>query len=535
MTRAASDLLDSLQDPDSRETSTQAHDARGSVEVLRCGCGGNLEVPVPPPPAAGGLLKAIVVACPACQAPLTMDPNVGRVLARQWRLERRLGHGGMGSVYLATELRLDRKVAVKVLHQHLAAIPEFRERFEREARVMARLEHSNLATLFAVEVDQQVPFLVMKVVRGHTLGWLATRRPGSWPLCEVLPIVAQMGAALSELHRCGFVHRDLKPGNIMVTATGHVTLLDYGLTRTTVSTLTQPGVVLGSPTFMSPEQVMARPLDARSDQYSLALLCSLLLTGRLPYAERSTMTTLLQHVEHEPEAAHVSNPAVPRAVSDVLLKALRKRAQDRYESVERFLVELGRAAGSTAAMAVEESLRDEFPTHELPSRRPTPAPTRATRTPRQAPPRALRTAPPPPPGPAPTGSDVTTLALPAAPASPRLTGHELARALAHTVIRPEAANATVEVEVEVEVPSTRPMSVPDLTPGSAMSDFIDRSPLPNFMPTVSDAPGVPDRAPPRRASKQVRAAAPVPELRWRLVVLGALATTLVLAATVLVS
>jgi hypothetical protein len=410
MTRAAGDLLDSLQDPDSRETSTQAHDARGSVEVLRCGCGGSLEVPVPPPPASGGLLKAVVVACPACQAPLTMDPNVGRVLARQWRLERRLGHGDMGSVYLATELRLDRKVAVKVLHQHLAAIPEFRERFEREARVMARLEHSNLA-----------------------------------------------------------------------------------------------------------------------------LLCSLLLTGRLPYAERSTMTTLLQHVEHEPEAAHVSNPAVPRAVSDVLLKALRKRVQDRYESVERFLVELGRAAGSTVAMAVEASQRDEFPTHELPSRRPTPAPTRATRTPRQAPPRALRTAPPPPPGPAPTGSDVTTPALPAAPSSPRLTGHELARALAHTVIRPEAANATIEVEVEVEVPSTRPMSVPELTPGSAMSDFIDRSPCPGFMPTVSDAPGVPDRAPPRRASKQVRAAAPVPELRWRLVVLGALATTLVLAATVLVS
>jgi hypothetical protein len=283
MTRAAGDLLDSLQDPDSRETSTQAHDARGSVEVLRCGCGGSLEVPVPPPPASGGLLKAVVVACPACQAPLTMDPNVGRVLARQLRLERRLGHGGMGSVYLATELRLDRKVAVKVLHQHLAAIPEFRERFEREARVMARLEHSNLATLFAVEVDQQVPFLVMKVVRGHTLARLVMKRPSGWALCDVLPIVKQVGAGLSELHRCGFVHRDLKPGNIMVTAQGHVTLLDYGLTRTVESALTKPGVVLGSPQFMSPEQVTAHPLDARSDQYSLALLCSLLLTGKLPY------------------------------------------------------------------------------------------------------------------------------------------------------------------------------------------------------------------------------------------------------------
>lgn len=533
MTRMAGDILDSLLSLDPRDASTEAHDTPGTIETLRCGCGGNLQVRVPPPPAAGGLAEVIVEACPACQAPLTYDPNIGRLLAQQWRLERRLGGGGMGSVYLATEVRLGREVAVKVLHPRLAAVPEHRERFEREARVMAKLEHPNLATLFAVEVDKQVPFLVMKVVRGRTLARLVTKRPGGWPLSDVLPLVTQVGAALSELHRCGFVHRDLKPGNIMVTATGHVTLLDYGLTRTIASTLTQPGVVLGSPQFMSPEQVMARPLDARSDQYSLALLCSLLLTGRLPYATRSTMTMLVQHVEHEPEAAHVSNPAVPRAVSDVLLKAMRKRAQDRYESVERFIAELGRAAGVSLPVPAEEAQRDELPTHELPSRRPTPAPTKALRTPTPQPMPMQKPGPPVP--------DVTAPALPLAPSSPRLTGTALALALAPTVIRAEDANATVvevEADVDAEVPATRPLSAPHLTPSHGVSVIVEKSLLVGFMPTVSDAPRVPDRAPPRRTSKQVRAVAPVlplpsPELRWDLVVLGALATTIVFAAAVL--
>jgi serine/threonine protein kinase len=515
MTRMAGDILDSLLSLDPRDASTEAHDTPGTLETLRCACGGNVQVRVPPPPAAGGLAEVIVEACPACNAPLMYDPNIGRLLAQQWRLERRLGGGGMGSVYLATEVRLGREVAVKVLHPRLAAVPEHRERFEREARVMAKLEHPNLATLFAVEVDKQVPFLVMKVVRGRTLARLVTKRPGGWSLADTLPVITQVGAALSELHRCGFVHRDLKPGNIMVTATGHVTLLDYGLTRTIASTLTQPGVVLGSPQFMSPEQVMARPLDARSDQYSLALLCSLLLTGRLPYATRSTMTMLVQHVEHEPEAAHVSNPAVPRAVSDVLLKAMRKRAQDRYESIERFIAELEKAAGVPPSVAAEAQ-RDELPT-------PTPAPM---------------------PKPGPPVPDVamgaTAPLLPQAPSSPQLTGTALALALASTVIREESANATV-VEVEAEeaapVPSTRPLSAPHPTPSHGLSVIVEKSLMVGFMPTVSDAPRVPERAPlPRRPSRQVRAqpaARPVPEVRWDFIVLGALGATIVFFGAVL--
>ena len=540
MTRLAGDILDSLLSLDPRDASTEAHDAVGTKEVLRCSCGGCTEVRVPPPPAQGGLSDVIVEPCPLCSTPLTFDPNVGRMLANQWRLERRLGGGGMGSVYLAIEVRLQREVAVKVLHPRLAAVPEHRERFEREARVMAKLEHPNLCTLLAVELDKQVPFLVMKVVRGRTLARLVTKRTGGWAIADVLPVVRQVGAALAELHRCGFVHRDLKPGNIMVTATGHVTLLDYGLTRTIASTLTQPGVVLGSPQFMSPEQVMARPLDARSDQYSLALLCNLLLTGRLPYAQRSTMTMLVQHVEHEPEAAHLSNPLVPREASDVLLKAMRKRAQDRYESIDAFIGAFERACGSLPAVTAE--VRDDLLTNELPARRPTPPVTKAARTP--TPVGTPRQSPPRPPKPSPPVPDVAATAreLAPAPSSPRLSDASLVLALAPTVIRADDAAATAiedarpitAEEVDILVPATRSLSAPHLTPSNGMSVIVEKS-LMAFMPTVSDAPIVPPRPvkKPTRTAQIARVRPPTKELRWDLVVLGALITTIVFAAVVL--
>ncbi len=267
--------------------------------------------------------------------------NVGRIILGKWRLDRCLGQGGMGTVFLARELSIDREVALKFLHPSLVALDEYRSRFEREARVMAQVEHPNLVTLYGIEHDGSSPFLVLKFVPGKTL--CKFKGAGPMPLNEAMPLVLQLAAALLALHSRGFVHRDLKPSNVMVEPDGHVTVLDFGLTRSAAQDLTRPGVTLGSPQYMSPEQVMQSTLDGRSDLYSLALVTSELLVGHRPYGDDAG-PQLLQHLEAEPEPAHVGNPALPEAVSSVLLKALRKRPADRFATVAAFAEALVRAA-----------------------------------------------------------------------------------------------------------------------------------------------------------------------------------------------
>lgn len=324
------------------------------VKRLVCPCGAPVTVEVParptPTPAGGhhGPAQPKVMPCGACGRLLVVDdPNVGRVVLDKWRLERRLGQGGMGTVYLAVELSVDRPVALKFLHPHLAEREEYRTRFEQEARIMAKVEHPNLAGLYGVEREGASPFLVMKYVSGQPLSRVMKDKK-VLSLAEALPLVVQMAAALSAVHAHGYVHRDLKPGNVMVGDDGHVTLLDFGLTRTHNPNLTRPGVALGSPQYMSPEQVLAGSLDARSDLYSLGLLTSELLVGRRPFKEEDTRALLLQHINEEPEPPHLANAAVPEAVSRVLLKALAKKPNDRQPSVEVFVEELLRAANVSA-------------------------------------------------------------------------------------------------------------------------------------------------------------------------------------------
>lgn len=315
-----------------------------------CGAPVTVELPSQAPPAdtdQDGPAQPTVKPCGACGRLLVVDdPNIGRVVQGKWRLERRLGQGGMGTVYLAVETAVDRQVALKFLHPQLADREEYRSRFELEARVMARVEHPNLVGLLGVERDGAVPFLVMRFVQGQPLSRLMKERR-VFTLDETLPLVVQVAAALSALHAKGYVHRDLKPGNVMVSEEGHVTLLDFGLTRDQDTNLTRPGVALGSPQYMSPEQVMTGALDGRSDLYTLALLTSELLVGRRPYKDEETKASLTQHLHEAPEPAHVGNPRVPEAVSKVLLKAMAKKPQERFPSVEDFVQDLLAAAKVT--------------------------------------------------------------------------------------------------------------------------------------------------------------------------------------------
>jgi predicted Ser/Thr protein kinase len=291
-----------------------------------------------------GPLQPKVTPCGTCGRLLVVeDPNVGRLVLGKWKLERRLGQGGMGTVYLATELSVDRPVALKFLHHGLAERDEYRTRFEQEARIMAKVDHPNLVALYGVEREGTVPFLVMKFLKGRPLSRVMKDQK-VLSLSQALPLVVQMAAALSALHVRGYVHRDLKPGNVIVADDGHVTVLDFGLTRTAERGLTRPGVALGSPQYMSPEQVLGGALDARSDLYTLGLLTSELLVGHRPYKDESTKAMLLQHLNDLPEPPHLGNAAVPQAVSDVLLKAMNKKPHERHAGVEAFVEALVQAA-----------------------------------------------------------------------------------------------------------------------------------------------------------------------------------------------
>jgi len=322
----------------------------------RCPCGAMAPAPSARPDApAFGLAPAEFATCSTCGRVLVIaDPNVGRVFLGKWRILRRLGQGGMGTVYLAEDQLVGREVALKFLDGTLAQREDSRSRFVREATVMARVEHPNLASLYGVEHDGDAPFLVMRFVRGAPLSRVMARGPLS--LDQALPVVAQLTSGLTALHTRGFVHRDLKPGNVMLSDESHVTLLDFGLTRGTESTLTRPGVTLGSPRYMSPEQILGGAIDARTDLYALALITSELLTGRRPYPEAAGAEAIQAHLFSEPERADVANSAVPRAVADVLLTALAKRPAERFPTALAFFEAVLNAArpGAIARLTARE-------------------------------------------------------------------------------------------------------------------------------------------------------------------------------------
>ena len=253
-----------------------------------------------------------------------------------------LGAGGMGEVYRAQHLRLGREVAVKVLPESMAESPERRSRFEREARVLAALNHPNIATLHGVEEHEHQTFLEMELVPGETLGERIARGPLT--PSEAIPIFKQIAEALEAAHEQGIIHRDLKPGNVKVTPEGRVKVLDFGLAKaldvdarfpdsgqdSTFATRTQDGMVFGTAAYMSPEQVRGRPLDRRTDIWSFGCMLYEALTGRAPFAADTMSDTLAAVLREEPEwrTLGACSPALQRLVRRCLDKDPRERLHD---------------------------------------------------------------------------------------------------------------------------------------------------------------------------------------------------------------
>ncbi|MGH3309613.1 MAG: protein kinase domain-containing protein, partial [Streptomyces sp.] len=236
---------------------------------------------------------------------------VGRTVGNgRFQLQSLLGAGGMASVYLAYDSVLDRQVAVKTLHTELGREQSFRERFRREAQSVAKLTHTNIVSVFDSGEDTidgaTVPYIVMEYVEGQPLRNALDEdiaRYGAMPAEKALKITGDVLAALEVSHEMGLVHRDIKPGNVMMTKRGVVKVMDFGIARAMqsgVTSMTQTGMVVGTPQYLSPEQALGRGVDARSDLYSVGIMLFELLTGRLPFDADSPLAIAYAHVQEEP-------------------------------------------------------------------------------------------------------------------------------------------------------------------------------------------------------------------------------------------
>lgn len=264
----------------------------------------------------------------------------GRSLAH-YRVIERLGQGGMGEVFLAEDLRLGRRVALKILFLELAAEPRHLERFKREARSVAALNHPNIVTLHSVEEAEGFHFLVMELVEGDTLADLLSARGRPLPLEQILDIALALTRALEAAHGRGIIHRDLKPRNVMLSREGRVKVLDFGVARITdpdeeedtgESDLTGTGVIVGTVHYMAPEQIQGRPVDPRTDLFSLGVLLFEMATGRRPFQGENRLAVLASILSDEPLPARALRPDLPARFDEILSLCLAKEPFLRYKS-----------------------------------------------------------------------------------------------------------------------------------------------------------------------------------------------------------
>lgn len=269
----------------------------------------------------------------------------GRTLG-DFQILRKIGSGGMGQVYLARQLSLKRNVAVKLLRNDLAANPNALKRFETEAHAVARLNHPNIVQVYHLGECDGLRYMVLEYVDGRNLrDFLARKGPPDLPV--TLSIIKQVALALQKAHEQGIVHRDIKPENILLTRKVEVKVTDFGLSRffrneEPEQHLTQSGVTLGTPLYMSPEQVQGQPIDHRSDIYSLGVSCYHLLAGEPPFRGKTAFDVAMKHVHETPRPLTEFRPDLPADLCAMVHKMMAKDPAQRYQSAKEILRDLHR-------------------------------------------------------------------------------------------------------------------------------------------------------------------------------------------------
>jgi eukaryotic-like serine/threonine-protein kinase len=279
------------------------------------------------------------------RAPLLVGREVG-----PYKIQSLLAVGGMGEVYLAQDPRLDRAVALKILPAELASDPDRIRRFIREAKAASGLKHPNVATIYEIGKSDEFHFIAMEYVEGQTLAHKISGRP--LPITQIVDIGIQVADALDEAHRKGITHRDIKPANLMLTSREQVKILDFGLAKVTqpegqalgsdISTVvkTETGVVMGTVQYMSPEQVLGKEVDHRTDIFSLGVVLYEMATGRLPFSGTNSSETMDRILHAQPEAIARFNYNVPDELQRIVRKALSKDREGRYQGTRDLLIDL---------------------------------------------------------------------------------------------------------------------------------------------------------------------------------------------------
>jgi serine/threonine-protein kinase len=282
----------------------------------------------------------------AVTGPILAVTGGERLLAGRYRVEQHIGRGGMAEVHVGTDTRLGRKVAIKLLKSSLANDPTFRMRFRQEAQAASRMTHPTIVRVFDAGEETvlesgggeaQLPFIVMEFVDGKMLKDLI--KDGPMTAQEAGHIIGGILTALEYSHRAGVVHRDIKPGNVMVTRSGQVKVMDFGIARAisdSSATVAQTSVILGTAQYFSPEQAKGETVDIRSDLYSTGVVLFEMLTGRPPFRGDSAISVAYQHVSERPEVPSRINPALTEPMDAVILRALEKDKTRRYQTADEF-------------------------------------------------------------------------------------------------------------------------------------------------------------------------------------------------------
>jgi serine/threonine-protein kinase len=287
----------------------------------------------------------------------------GRTLA-DFRVLRSLGQGGMGQVYLAEQISLQRKVALKILRPELASDPTALPRFKHEATAVAQATHANIVQVFAIGEADGVSYMALEYVEGRNLREYLARK-GPPDVLLALSIMRQVASALQRAGELGIIHRDIKPENILLTRKGEVKVADFGLARFLAGdrpalNLTQSGVTMGTPLYMSPEQVEGKPVDGRTDIYSFGVTCYHMLAGQPPFQGDSPFLVAEQHVRAEPKPLAEVRPDLPPGLCAVVHKMLAKDPAQRYQTGRELLKDIGRVreglSGQTAALAATQGV-----------------------------------------------------------------------------------------------------------------------------------------------------------------------------------